>query len=47
MMCFEELLNVVMVADHVEVKQAVICGKDHAHGARDVEALLRGRNVPN
>ena len=31
-MCFEESLNVVMVADHVEVEQAMIGGEDQAHG---------------
>ncbi|MEO6740225.1 MAG: hypothetical protein ABIP20_08235 [Chthoniobacteraceae bacterium] len=31
-MRFEELLNVVMVADHVEVKQAMIRRKDQADG---------------
>ena len=31
-MRFEESLNVVMVADHVEVEQAMIGGEDQAHG---------------
>ena len=31
-MRFEESLNVVMVADHVEVEQSMIGGEDQAHG---------------
>ena len=31
-MRFEESLNLVMVADHVEVEQAMIGGEDQAHG---------------
>ena len=31
-MCFEESLNVVMVADHVQVKQAMIGCENEAHG---------------
>ena len=31
-MRFEEALNVVMVADHVEVEQAMIGGENQAHG---------------
>ena len=31
-MRFEESLNVVMVADHVEIEQAMIGGEDQAHG---------------
>lgn len=31
-MRFEKVLNVAMVADHVEVEQAVIGGEDQTHG---------------
>ena len=44
-MRFEESLNVVVVAEHVEVEEAMIGGENHAHGEPEpalVESLPQG-----
>ncbi len=47
-MRFEESLNIVMVADHVKVEQAIIGGEDHARREVEptfVEALAQGADA--
>ena len=39
-MSFEETQNVIMIADHVKVKQTMIGGEDQAHG-KPVAAFVK------